>query len=143
MTEHVAIFVQPYLNDILIGKKTIESRFTMRQIAPFNKVHVNDKVYLKQSGGKIIGEAIVRLVEYFSNLSPAKILDLIEHYKNELQLKSEFIEKKKESKYITFIWLKNVVKYVTPREFKHVGMQSWIILPNSNTLDNFLNQIQY
>lgn len=52
---HLAILVEPYLQYILEGKKTIESRFGLRRSAPYGQVHRGDVLLLKRAGGPIVG----------------------------------------------------------------------------------------
>ncbi len=46
MRHHLAIFTQPWLDLILEGKKTIDSRFTKVLFAPYGKIDVGDLVYM-------------------------------------------------------------------------------------------------
>lgn len=52
---HLAVFVDPYLTFILQGKKTVESRFSIKRIPPYNQIFRDDIILLKFSGGPIIG----------------------------------------------------------------------------------------
>ena len=52
---HLAILIEPYLSFILNGKKTIESRFSINRIAPFDKIQTGDIVLLKRAGGPLVG----------------------------------------------------------------------------------------
>lgn len=52
---HLAIFVEPYLRLILEGKKTIESRFGVHRSAPHGRVQPGDVLFLKASGGPVVG----------------------------------------------------------------------------------------
>jgi len=124
---HVAILREPYLSLILNGKKTIESRFTKRRTAPFNKVSVNDLIYLKKSGGSILGTASVQSVQFFSNLNPQDISQIMNQYKAELQIQPDFMELKRDSNYASLIWLKNV-KRMQPIQFKKNNQLPWVLL---------------
>ena len=55
MKYHLAILTPGWIDLILDGSKTIESRFTKVRCAPFGKVHEGDSVYLKESGGLVKG----------------------------------------------------------------------------------------
>ncbi len=52
---HLGVFVEPFLTFIIEGRKTIESRFSAKQCAPYNKVNKGDILLLKKTGGPIIG----------------------------------------------------------------------------------------
>ena len=69
MKYHLAILTPGWIDLILDGTKTIESRFTRVRCAPFRKVHEGDSVYLKESGGLVKGMFTVAKVETFENLT--------------------------------------------------------------------------
>src|SRR5256885_16153419 len=52
---HLAIFVEPYLSYLLDGRKTVDSRFSVRRTAPYGQVRAGDIVLVKQSGGPAVG----------------------------------------------------------------------------------------
>lgn len=62
---HLAIFSEPFLTLLLDGKKTVESRFSINNIAPFGKVNPGDFVFIKKSGGAICGYFVVGESHYF------------------------------------------------------------------------------
>jgi hypothetical protein len=68
-TIHLAIFVEPYLQFLLDGKKTIESRFSVNRRAPFNKVSKGDILLIKKSGGPVV--AVCTIYErWYYKLNP-------------------------------------------------------------------------
>ena len=67
---HLAIMLEPYLQYILDGTKTVESRFSKNRIAPFNMVEPGDVVLLKKVASRSIsGVCVVRKV-WFYRLNP-------------------------------------------------------------------------
>ena len=126
ITNHLAIFQNPYLSLIFSHKKTIESRWSIRKIAPYKKINEGDRLLLKLSGKPILGEAYVDKVLFFEDLNPQEVKNLMEKYKDELQINDEYYEIKKSSKYATLIWLKDVKEYESPTEFKKNNQLSWI-----------------
>lgn len=54
-TIHLAVFSEPYLDYIINGKKTIESRFSKNRSLPYQKVKTNDIIIIKQSSGPVVG----------------------------------------------------------------------------------------
>lgn len=55
---HLAVFHEPFLNLLLDGKKTIESRFSVNRIAPYASVARDDLILLKRSAGPVVGIAL-------------------------------------------------------------------------------------
>lgn len=52
---HLAVFSEPFLEWVLIGKKTVESRFSKNEIIPFQSIDAGDVILLKEVGGPITG----------------------------------------------------------------------------------------
>ena len=69
MRKHLAIFTDDVIKDILEGQKTTDSRFSKRRIAPFGQINSGDLVYIKRSGGKIVGQFEVKRVISFDNIN--------------------------------------------------------------------------
>lgn len=127
--QHLAILVQPFLDLILKGEKTIETRFTKVKCPPFQKVKEGDIILLKKSGGLVVGEITAGKVEYFSDLSPEKMEEL-KKYSSEICADYDpyFWEKRKDSRYISFIHIARVKKYETPYPFPKNDRRAWLIL---------------
>ena len=70
--KHLAILKQPFFNMVLSGEKTIESRWSMNKIAPYNKVNVGDEILLKETGKNVTATAKVKNVKYYE-LTPEKV----------------------------------------------------------------------
>jgi hypothetical protein len=66
---HLGIFVEPYLQYILDGLKTVESRFATRRFAPYQQVATGDVLLLKQTSGPIVGLCQIAHV-WFYRLDP-------------------------------------------------------------------------
>jgi hypothetical protein len=52
---HLAVLKEPYLEFILRGEKTVESRFANRQCAPYKRVAKGDVLILKRQSGPVLG----------------------------------------------------------------------------------------
>ena len=87
--KHLAIFQQPFLELILAGKKTIESRFSQKKIAPYGRINVRDVVLMKKSGGNVLGEFTVKNVLEFEKLNPTKLQEIKVKYGKEICSKAD------------------------------------------------------
>jgi ASC-1-like (ASCH) protein len=63
---HLAIFVEPFLQYMLEGKKTVETRFSINRVAPFEKVKKGDYLLLKKTGGPVVGITKVTNVWFYN-----------------------------------------------------------------------------
>ena len=61
---HLAIFVEPFLGAVIEGRKTIESRFAKNRCAPYLRIGEGDIVFLKKSGGTVLGVAKVGIPQF-------------------------------------------------------------------------------
>lgn len=123
-TSHLAIMVNPYLDYILEGRKTIESRFTKNKILPYGRISSGDTVLLKRSGGPIVGYFTVGEVMFY-DLQIDSIEEIKTKYSKELCVDDSFWDIKKDSNYATLIKIDNLKK-VKPFSIAKKGMQTWI-----------------
>lgn len=128
MKQHLAIFQQPFLNLILEGKKTIESRFAKVKCAPHGVVNTGDLILMKESGGLVLGEFTVSKVESF---------DLRDVSINELKIHSDalgvggdpaFWEARKDKVYATLIYVENVKQYEEPYPYPKKDRRGWVVI---------------
>lgn len=125
--DHVAIMNSKIasIDDILSGKKTIESRWSKNKVAPWGKVHPNDVIYFKRSGGNVFAKADVEKVICIENLDQKAVRWIAKEY----GLKEEWGKNKK---YCTLIFLKNPEK-VKPFKINKSGFGSaaaWLSYSN-------------
>lgn len=74
---HLAVFVEPYLQYLLDGKKTVESRFSANRCAPYQRVATGDVIFLKKSGGPICG--ICRVDHVWDYVLDPSAWEIIKH----------------------------------------------------------------
>ena len=123
-TLHLGIFTEPYLTYMLEGKKRVESRFSKKKIAPYEKIKKEDIVLVKKSGGNILAYFTIKEVLFF-DLQNISIEKIKEQYNKELCVDDTFWENKKESKYATLIVIDQIIK-LKPFPINKKGMQTWI-----------------
>src|SRR3990167_2492326 len=97
-TTHIGIFVGDTIEQILSGKKTVEGRFSSSKIIPYKKVKKGDMILLKQSGGKIIGQAEADNALYFENLSGSDISKLRQRSEDNMRMGDDFWNAKRNAK---------------------------------------------
>lgn len=144
--EHIAILTKKYnyIEAILEGKKTIESRWYVNKIAPWNKIKKDQTVYLKNSGGSVIAKAEVKKVLQFENLTPKLVMEIYKRYGNKISPNSSFEEFKKWSesdeakskKHCILIFLKKLTS-VKPFQVSKKGFGNacaWMCVENVENL---------
>jgi len=127
--KHLAIFNEKgYIDKILKGEKTMEGRFSREKDLPYGKIKKGDEIFLKESGGAILGKAEVDNVLFFDNLEPEMLGKLKREYNKELGTGDKFWEKHGKSKYATLIFLKNPKRFLTKVKFKKRDRRSWVVI---------------
>lgn len=105
---HSAIMRPPYLDAILEGRKTVESRLSLTRRDPFEKVAAGELIYFKESGGPYRAVARVERVEFFRDLERADVERLARRFNAEVCGTAAYWRGKRSARYATFIWLSNV-----------------------------------
>ena len=67
---HLAVMQEPFLTLLLQGRKTIESRFSVNRVSPYNDVRAGDVLAIKAQSGPVVGIALVEHVAFYE-LEPA------------------------------------------------------------------------
>lgn len=124
---HLAVFRKPYLDLILEGRKTVESRFASRRIAPYEVVSAGDVLALKHSSGPVVGACLVGSVEFF-NLDREKLKWIRKRYASKLCANGpSFWAARSGSRYATLIHIAQVV-HCPSFECKKNDRRGWVVV---------------
>ena len=127
---HLAIFIDPYLRYILEGKKTVESRFSERRVAPYGSVKREDVILLKRSGGPIVGLCRASDIWYYE-LDPESWREIRTGFSQMLCAQDpDFWSQRKSAEFATLIRLTNVVK-IQPFKYSKRDRRGWVVLKAS------------
>lgn len=77
---HLVILRQPYLDLILAGVKTVESRLSRRRHPAAGRCRPGDVLYLKQVGGDVRARATVARVVEVNDIPPGGVARLAEEW---------------------------------------------------------------
>jgi hypothetical protein len=129
---HLAIFQEPYLELIMDGRKTIETRFSRRMCAPFQAVSSGDVVILKRSGGEIVGICLVEDAWFYQLTSDALTFIRAKFGRAICAKDDSFWEERKEAAVASLI----SISHVTPLEKIDIpkrDRRGWVILNRAET----------
>lgn len=134
--KHLAILQKSAIKAIISGEKTIETRFSIKKIAPFGLVNVGDIVYMKPPGEELAGQFAVTKVLSLEGLDQADWNWIKEKFTQSIsfgtaeELKNYFKEHSK-SKYGSFIYIGKVEQFVTsPIKIEKRDLRGWVVLGN-------------
>jgi hypothetical protein len=124
---HLAIFVPPYLEYVLCGKKTVESRFSSVRCPPFGRVREGDVILLKQTGGPVVGLATAARIWSYT-LDPDSWSEIRRDFTDALCAQDpDFWRTRNKAAYATLVRLQNVRK-IPPFGFQKRDRRGWVVL---------------
>jgi hypothetical protein len=135
---HIAVMIEPFLSYIMKGKKTIESRFSLRATAPYGRASVGDLVLLK--AGPIVGCFRVSTVEDLR--LDAGVLARLQRTQSEAICADEqFWEERSAKRFATLMGVSDV-QQLPPVNIPKRDMRGWVVLRrNAAGLDR-ANQLE-
>lgn len=138
--EHLAIMRRSlgYLEKIVKGSKTIESRWYNSKKAPWDRIKKGETIYFKNSGCPVTVETKVNGVLQFSDLNPGKIREILDDYGSRLGIDdvNGFFETVKDKKYCILVFLEQVQE-IKPFSVDKTGygmMSAWISVEDISNL---------
>jgi len=130
MAVHVAILSKQYLQMILDGSKTVESRLTKTARSPYRGIQPGQQIFFKCSSGPFMATATVKAVQFHDNLTPAKITTIHRRLNDRIGANLDYWQRKRHSRYATFITLGNVHPIaVGPTMPRSQGLAWFVINP--------------
>ncbi len=131
---HLAVFVEPFLRYVLQGRKRIESRFSRRRSAPFERVSPGDMLLLKRSGGPIAGVAHVACACFYQ-LDADTLAEIRDQYSREMCADGpDFWRARESARYATLIRLEHV-RSLRPVKYEKADRRGWVVLKNPTVND--------
>lgn len=126
------------LSQIIERRKTIESRWYVNKITPWNKIKKGEVIYFKESGGSVTAKAVVKNVLQFDNLNEKITKEIIQKYGSKIAPDLTFGEflvwwkNNQKKRYCILVFLKNPRK-IPPFEINKKGFGSacaWLTAEN-------------
>ena len=129
MAHHIAILQRQYLNLILSGVKTIESRLTSNSLSPYQKIQPGERIYFKQSAGPFRATAIAHKIDFYVQLTPGKLKQLYDRYNTAVCGTHDywFVSKAK-ARFATFITLRDVLPSSVGPSMKPSQGLAWFVI---------------
>jgi ASC-1-like (ASCH) protein len=127
MNRHLVILKKPYIDAILAGRKTVESRFYQTKHKWLSQISAGDKLFLKASSGPVMATATVADVKLFDNLTPRQIAELKKQYNQHIIGDEQYWQDKMNSHFGVLLWLKDV-RQITPRCITKYDWRAWVVL---------------
>jgi len=139
---HLAVCVEPYLQLVLDGKKTIESRFSANRCAPYGVVRRHDIVLLKRSGGPVVGVCTVGEV-WFYELDPNSWKTIRGGFEQQLCISDpSFWNSKKSASYASLMRIEHAAA-IEPIAASKRDRRGWVVLREHDEQRELLGTSSY
>ena len=128
---HLVVLKRPYLDAILSGRKTIESRFMKTRRAPFAAVAPGDRLFFKVTSGPVCATGRVREVMTFENLTAKRIEQIKRTYNDRIIAPDRYWDEKRHCRRGVLIWLDHV-RPIEPIRIDKKDWRAWAVLTSRN-----------
>lgn len=128
---HLAIVLEPYLEFILDGSKSVESRFSRNGCAPFGRVSAGDVVLLKRSSGPLVGLCTVSDVWDY-RLTSAALAEIKDRFGSAICAQDGFWEDRRDAAFATLMRIEDtrpLPDLTVPKRDR----RGWVVLRDSRT----------
>jgi hypothetical protein len=123
---HLAVMVEPFLTHILSGEKTIESRFSRRAIAPFERAAIGDLVLLK--AGPVVGSFRVSSTNFITLHDSNDLMQVRAAYGRAICAEDDdFWNARSGKRYATLLGVADVRK-LPPTHIPKSDRRGWVVL---------------
>lgn len=119
---------EPYLSYLVAGLKTIESRFSINRVDPFDRIKSGDLVLLK--AGAVIGAFVVDGVDC-RLLPPGGVTAVRQEHGSEIMADDGFWVLKQDAKFATLLTVGELLHF-PPFEVSKRDMRGWVVLRSAD-----------
>jgi hypothetical protein len=125
-TIHIGIFHEPFLGWVLDGRKTVESRFSQNQVAPYAAVEQGDILLLKRVAGPVVGICHIN-ASWSYRLDPKTWELLKDGFAEAICAQDEsFWEDRESARFATLMSL-DQVRPLAPIEYEKSDRRGWVV----------------
>jgi hypothetical protein len=134
---HLAVMTGQYLDRLLDGTKTIESRFTRHRIAPFECVTDGDVIFFKPAAGPITAVGLAGPVQHL-DLDKVPLQQIADQYGEAIApADASFWTDRAAARYATLVAMLDVVK-TGPVPVRKRDRRGWVVLIHAPAADQRL-----
>jgi len=125
---HVAILKKPFLDAVLAGRKTVESRLMKKPVPPWDCCEAGDAIFFKESGGRFRAFAHADRVLQFQDLRPAEVLSLGERWDHLVRGGDAYWRSRRESAFAVLIGLRLVSPLPIGPDYPRSPWRAWHVV---------------
>lgn len=123
---HLAVFAEPHLANLLAGRRTLESRFSKRPMAPYQQVEPKDILLIKECDGPVVAVARIHAVRC-QEIDPASFHTIKEELSDALCADEEFWSARRHANFMTLLTLGDVTP-CRPIRVTKKDRRGWVVM---------------
>ncbi len=131
MSIHIAILKRPYVEAILAGAKTVESRLSRVRCPPHGRVEVGERLFIKASGAPFLATAVAASVLDLEGQSPRDIDRLAAEWDGRVGGGGGYWRSKRHSPFVTLITLADVEPLEVGPRYQVQHLRAWYVLDDA------------
>lgn len=128
MAIHVAILKPMYLDAVLSGAKTVESRLTRTRQPPHGCIAVGERLFFKDSGGAFRATGLAAAVDEHSELTPEGMDRLEAAYRPRVGGDDAYWQGKRTSRFAVFVTLTDVTPLDVGPRYPANAWRAWHVV---------------
>lgn len=128
---HAVVIQQAYLDLMLAGIKTVESRLSLNRVEPFGAVQAGERLFFKASGGTFQATAVARRVTFVDGLTPRRVSELRRVWNDRVLGEPSYWRAKSRARYATLIELGDVEPAKFGPSVPAFHGRAWRVLPDA------------
>lgn len=135
---HLAVLREPFLRDLIAGRKTAECRMSIYRAVPFGLVEPGDLVLVKALSGPVVASFRAAWVEsiqgptWFETIKGSSVVEQVQsRFQTQLCAPDDFFTYKASSRFATVIGVGDLVA-VYPIKIAKRDRRPWVILALSD-----------
>ncbi len=131
MTDHLVVVTPRCLDNILSGRKRVETRLSVTRREPFGIVRLGDRLLIKPTGGAVAAETRVVGVEFIDNLTPSKVIALARRIESDAHAGEDYWRRKRTATFATILRLGKVTPPTGRIDAPRLYGSGWRVLTTS------------
>lgn len=135
---HLAVFTEPFCSLLVKGQKTVESRFSIKCINPFESVSSGDVIFIKRAAGPVIGYFIASFTKYYyiNSLDDLQTIESIYGERIMTSVSETFWIDRQNTKYSSLIGVDGLC-IIDPIILDKRDRLAWVVLKSANNIKFF------
>lgn len=129
---HLAIFSKTVADQVFTLEKRVDMRLSQVKSSPFRQIAAGDRIFVKVSGGKVVGEFTVGRLVFYEQLDDFLQKQLKREYGKLIKMPADFWQSHHKARYATVIFIHSPRRFLKPIVVNKHDLRAWVVLDNDS-----------